>query len=137
MGTLLITGLGILAAGDETVFRERSFFGVSQVRVYPTERLTLLLSGTTKHGAQSLEPARRQEPLSYYYRTGPIGQVFAALPAQDIPRVAIIGLGLARSPVTACPDNGSRSTRSIRPLCGSRVTHAISHSSSYVHPRFA
>jgi hypothetical protein len=93
MGTLLITGLGIFAAGDETVFRERSFFGVSQVRVYPTERLTLLLSGTTKHGAQSLDPARRQEPLSYYYRTGPIGQVFAALPAQDIPRVAIIGLG--------------------------------------------
>ncbi len=93
IGTLLITGLGILAAGDETVLRERSFFGVSQVRVYPAERLTLLLSGTTKHGAQSLDPARRQEPLSYYHRTGPIGQVFAALPAQDIPRVAIIGLG--------------------------------------------
>lgn len=93
MGTLLITSLGILDAGEETIFRERSFFGVSQVRAYPTERLTLLLSGTTNHGAQSLDPARRQEPLAYYHRAGPIGQVFAALPAQDSPRVAIIGLG--------------------------------------------
>ena len=93
MGTLLMASLGILAAGDETVFRERSFFGVSQVRVYPTKRLTLLLSGTTNHGAQSLDPARRHEPLAYFHRTGPIGQVFASLPAQDAPRVAIIGLG--------------------------------------------
>jgi spermidine synthase len=90
MGALVMAALVILAGGDEIVFRERSFFGVSQVRVYPTERLTLLLSGTTNHGAQSLDPARRQEPLSYFHRTGPIGQVFAAL---DTPRVAIIGLG--------------------------------------------
>ncbi len=93
IGTLLMTSLVILAGGDQTVFRERSFFGVSQVLVFPTERLTLLLSGTTNHGAQSLDPARRQEPLSYFHRTGPIGQVFAALPVQDTPRVAIIGLG--------------------------------------------
>ena len=93
MGALVMAALLIRAGGDETVFRERSFFGVSQVRVYPTERLTLLLSGTTKHGAQSLDPARQQEPLSYYHRTGPIGQVFAAIPAQVTPRVAVIGLG--------------------------------------------
>ncbi len=93
IATLFISSVGIHPGGDQTVFRERSFFGVSQVRVYPTERLTLLLSGTTHHGAQSLDPTRRREPLSYYHRTGPAGQVFAALPTEDAPRVAIIGLG--------------------------------------------
>ena len=91
--SLLMTALVILAAGPQTIYRERSFFGVSQVRVYPAEGLTMLLSGTTNHGAQSLDPARRQDPLSYFYRTGPIGQVFAAIQAQAPSRIAIIGLG--------------------------------------------
>jgi hypothetical protein len=93
VGTL-VTSLIILTAGHETVYRERSFFGVSQVRIYPTEQLTLLLSGTTNHGAQSLDPGRQREPLSYFHRTGPIAQVFAAIPdAVSTPRVAVIGLG--------------------------------------------
>lgn len=93
VGTLVMAAPIISAVDDGTVYRERSFFGVSQVRTFPTERLTVLLSGTTKHGAQSLDPAQRQEPLSYFHRTGPIGQVFAAIRAQDAPRVGIIGLG--------------------------------------------
>ena len=40
---------------------------------------TELRHGTTLHGRQSLEPTRRAEPLSYYHRKGPIGQLFAEL----------------------------------------------------------
>lgn len=89
---LAAPAINLLASG-ETAYRERSFFGVSQVRIYPRERLALLLSGTTNHGAQSLDAARRREPLSYYHRTGPIGQIFAALPAPLAAKVGIIGLG--------------------------------------------
>jgi hypothetical protein len=93
MGALMMAGLVTPAVEDDTLYRARSFFGVSQVRAYPTERLVLLFSGTTNHGAQSLDPARRHEPLSYYHRTGPIGQVFASIPGTDMPTVAVVGLG--------------------------------------------
>jgi len=94
VGTLVTSMVVLVAAGDHTVYRERSFFGVSQVRVDPTQSLTMLVNGTTNHGVQSPDPTRRQEPLSYFHRTGPIGQLFAAI--QDprlLPRVAVIGLG--------------------------------------------
>ena len=53
-----------------------------------------LIHGHTLHGQQSLDPGRRHEPLTYYHRTGPIGQVFGVLrhgSAQS--NVAIVGLG--------------------------------------------
>jgi hypothetical protein len=75
------------------VYRERSFFGVTQVRSFPAERLNLLVSGATNHGAQSFDPARRHEPLSYYHRSGPVGQLFRARPDGLGSRVAVIGLG--------------------------------------------
>ncbi|HEY7250606.1 MAG TPA: fused MFS/spermidine synthase [Methylomirabilota bacterium] len=93
LGALLLAPTVNLALGEEAVYRERSFFGVSQVRAYRAERLNLLLSGATNHGAQSFDPERRLEPLSYYHRTGPIGQIFAALPVSLGSRVAIMGLG--------------------------------------------
>ena len=93
MGALMVAGLVTPTPDDDVLYRARSFFGVSHVRVYPTERLVLLFSGTTNHGAQSRDPARRLEPLSYYHRTGPIGQVFSSLPHTDTPTVAVVGLG--------------------------------------------
>jgi len=51
------------------------------------------MHGTTLHGAQSLDPALRHEPLAYYHRSGPFGQAFSALPAASRSRVAVVGLG--------------------------------------------
>ena len=93
LGALLVAPSVNLALGEETVYRERSFFGVSQVRSFSAERLNLLISGATNHGAQSFDPARRHEPLSYYHRSGPVGQLFRARPDGLGSRVAIIGLG--------------------------------------------
>ena len=48
----------------------------------------------TIHGAQSLDPAARREPLTYYHRTGPLGQVFAVFSGPRAKQeVAVIGLG--------------------------------------------
>jgi predicted O-methyltransferase YrrM len=57
-----------------------------------------LYHGSTLHGAQSLDPARRREPLTYYVRGGPLGRLFAGLPAPAHPRrVAVVGLGSGTS----------------------------------------
>ena len=65
------------------------------VQVSPTgERFHLLAHGTTTHGLQSLDPGRRSEPLSYYYRTGPVGQVFQQRDRMGGNlKVAVVGLG--------------------------------------------
>jgi len=51
------------------------------------------MHGTTRHGAQSLDPAKRREPSSYYNRQGPLGDVFRAFPPEQGRRIAIVGLG--------------------------------------------
>jgi hypothetical protein len=71
---------------------DRSFFGVYQVSEVAGYRQ--LLHGSTVHGVQSLDPPRAQEPLAYYYRTGPIGQVFAEPTLdQQFREIAVVGLG--------------------------------------------
>jgi hypothetical protein len=46
------------------------------------------------HGAQSTDPARQREPLTYFLPQGPVGQVFEAFYEAGTPReVAILGLG--------------------------------------------
>ena len=56
-----------------------------------------LFHGSTLHGQQSLDPALRREPSTYFTRSGPIGQLFRAIePRLKLPgtRVAIVGLGV-------------------------------------------
>jgi hypothetical protein len=97
-------GLGIgaimLAAGayggvyGRTLYQVRSFFGVYRVTLDPTGSYRTLVHGDTVHGRQSVDPARAHEPLSYYYRTGPIGQVFQALDGDErLNKVGVVGLG--------------------------------------------
>ena len=54
----------------------------------------VLKHGTTIHGAQSIDPKKWRDPLTYFVREGPAGQFFAAL--QSDPRdlsIGIVGLG--------------------------------------------
>ena len=77
------------------VYAARTFFGVYRVRVDEARGYRFMVHGTTLHGMQRLDPGRSDEPLSYYHRTGPIGQIFAALPhASTASDVAVIGLGV-------------------------------------------
>jgi SAM-dependent methyltransferase len=73
---------------------ERSFFGISRVYVTGGGDYHALVHGSISHGAQSLDPARRREPLSYYTRGGPVGEI--VIPRQRagmIRTVAVVGLG--------------------------------------------
>jgi hypothetical protein len=76
------------------LYRERSFFGVYRVLIDRDETHHFLLNGTTLHGTQNLDPKTRLIPTSYYYPTGPIGQVFEVYSRSHANgRVAIVGLG--------------------------------------------
>ena len=77
-------------------FRERSFFGVTEVRAQPAAQLVVLFNGTTVHGTQSTDPARRRVPTTYYSRGGPAGDLFSLVaPAAGRSRtnVGVVGLG--------------------------------------------
>ncbi len=76
---------------------ERDFFGVLRVTEDPDRTVHRLFHGSTLHGQQSLESASAREPLTFFTRSGPIGQLFAAIgPRLQEPRtrVAIVGLGV-------------------------------------------
>ena len=94
----LAFGSILLASGlysgqyGRVLLTDRSFFGV--YRVSEDRGYRQLIHGSTIHGMQSMEPARSREPLSFYYETGPIGQVFrSSSTGQQLREVAVIGLG--------------------------------------------
>jgi hypothetical protein len=74
---------------------ERNFYGVLRVTRDPLGPFYRLVHGNTIHGRQSLEPTRRREPLSYYHRSGPLGQVFAVYNYRPAAlNVGVVGLGV-------------------------------------------
>ena len=91
---LLISGF-VDARNNDQIRQSRSFFGVLRIsRDRDPKGYTELRHGTTLHGRQSLEPGRRAEPLSYYHRQGPIGQLFAELNRRPGSlHMAVVGLG--------------------------------------------
>ncbi|MBI3457669.1 MAG: fused MFS/spermidine synthase [Candidatus Rokubacteria bacterium] len=94
IGAILLAGT--LYSGEEgrLLYAERSFFGINRVTLDRSAEYHLLMHGTTLHGIQSLDPARRLEPLAYFHATGPLGQVFAALDGAQAPKsVGVVGLG--------------------------------------------
>lgn len=86
---------GLFSAGsDKTLVRERSFFGISRVSEFEVGPTHYLYLGTTIHGAQIIAPALQREPMTYFFRTGPMGQIFETVASHPTaPGVAIIGLG--------------------------------------------
>ncbi|MCC6930427.1 MAG: fused MFS/spermidine synthase [Gemmatimonadaceae bacterium] len=114
------TDLGLRAESD-TIYQGRSFYGVYRVRQY--SQFLVLQHGTTTHGGQARLASRKKEPLTYYHREGPLGDIFRL--ATDSTRardVALVGLGTG---TTACYARaGERWTYyEIDPLVVSLATH--------------
>jgi hypothetical protein len=97
VGAVLLAGALYANRGGETLYTERSFFGihrVSRLELSDSGTYHALVHGNTLHGMQSQQPARSREPLTYYYRSGPLGQAFEALGAAKATQpVAAVGLG--------------------------------------------
>jgi hypothetical protein len=102
---MLIAGVFARPATGDLLHAERTFFGVYRVMNDTDGQYRSLFHGTTLHGRQSLDPARAGEPLTYYHRTGPIGQVLTAL-AAPLARghIGAIGLGTGSLAAYATPE---------------------------------
>lgn len=100
LAVLLCSVLGGITRGAErSLHVERTFFGVYDVILSSNRTAHLLDHGTTRHGAQMLDapgakPERSLKPLTYYFWTGPIGDVmdFVAGNPQS-KNYAFVGLG--------------------------------------------
>jgi hypothetical protein len=74
--------------------QKRSFFGVHRVQYFPQKQTYNLLHGTTLHGQQIRRPGEKSEPLTYFHKSGPIGQVFTEFSGARAKRtVGVTGLG--------------------------------------------
>lgn len=97
LGLAAISLASALGAGSSQplLYAERTFFGVHRVFFDQGSNTHVLAHGNTKHGAQSLDPQRRREPITYYSPSGPIGQIFAERAGRADLRVGAVGLGVA------------------------------------------
>ena len=94
VGAMLLASPWASAYGASTLYRERTFFGIYAV-TDDHHQHHVLTHGTTIHGMQSLDPRRRDEPLTYYHRTGPFGDIIAAGSRWREPaQIGAIGLGV-------------------------------------------
>jgi hypothetical protein len=93
IAAIAIAGFFQTHNSERILLADRSFFGA-----YKVQRISgpanFLIHGTTIHGAQFLDSARRLNPVTYYHPNGPAGQLFSALQAR-LPdkRIAVVGLG--------------------------------------------
>lgn len=105
LAAVLIASTFFVGTFGHILDRERSFFGVSRVTNDAENRFRLLFHGGTIHGMQSLDPASSREPLTYYSRRGPAGQIFEAAQAgMPTGNWAIVGLGIGSMSCYMQPD---------------------------------
>ena len=92
VGAILACGSFYTAGISTQVLQQkRSFFGINRVVVSPDERFHYLSHGSTLHGIARV--AQPREPVSYYSRRGPLGDVMKSVAAKPDLRVAAVGLG--------------------------------------------
>ncbi|MDM8168307.1 fused MFS/spermidine synthase [Roseovarius sp.] len=86
--------VGTLFVPDHALWRDRSFFGTHVIT--EGDGLRIYGNGTTVHGAQRIadDTAARPEPLYYYHRNGPLGQVMSSARGRTAGTVGVVGLGV-------------------------------------------
>jgi hypothetical protein len=95
VAVLLLSGAFVESPFGRAVYATRTFFGVYRIRLDERLHYRFMFHGTTLHGMQSLLPEKSHASLSYFTRSGPIGQVFAEAPAASAAKeVGVVGLGV-------------------------------------------
>jgi len=96
---LLVGGINKDVMHNSEVHQERSFFGVltvvdEQSDLDSSITFRKFVHGNTIHGQQNRASGHRRDPLAYYFRTGPIGQLFDSFASGTRKnRIAVLGLG--------------------------------------------
>jgi len=101
VASMLVAGALFGSSGwGEVLHAERTFFGVYRVSAEPDSGFLVLFHGTTIHGRQ-VRGATRPEPLTYYHRGSPIGDVMASVDERT--SVGVVGLGVGSLAAYARP----------------------------------
>ena len=83
-----------LDAKERSLTTQRNFFGVWRVSSDEKNQFHRLKHGSTTHGYQFTDAAKRCAPTTYFHNDGPVGQVFKAFDANPSSNnVGVIGLG--------------------------------------------
>jgi len=93
VGAVIASSVSVSVPND-TLARERSFFGVYRVAEKANGELRVLIHGTTQHGGQRIAADGEIQPISYYAPDGPVAEIIGAV--QDTmapPSIGIVGLG--------------------------------------------
>ena len=75
------------------IYTSRNFFGVKRVLYDRDENAIRLEHGDTIHGIERLDPELAGQPLGYYLRSGPLGDVMELSDNRSDVRIAVVGLG--------------------------------------------
>ena len=103
--TAFVLALATFVLQPPAEFRDRSFFGVTEVLRRPTASLTLLMNGTTVHGSQATDPAKCRTPRATTFATDRSATSSASRPRPHAFRtVGIAGLGGGALATYAGPD---------------------------------
>lgn len=93
LAVIAIIGTIRYERSEKVMYADRSFFGAYRVIRGPGPS-NILAHGTTIHGAQFIDAARRRDPVTYYHQKGPVGQLFEALQQRlQNKRIGVVGLG--------------------------------------------
>ena len=104
IGAVLLGSVVYSETQNRTLHVERNFFGSLSVRFDEPSATRILYHGNTVHGRQFVDPNLQREPLSYFHRDGPLGQIFAAFNAYPASaNVAVVGLGTGSMACYALP----------------------------------
>jgi len=79
-----------LWTSNNYVYRHRNYYGV--YKVYYENSKYVLMHGTTIHGAQFKDKLREVQPLTYYHRDTPVGELLGPS-GMRFNRIGLIGLG--------------------------------------------
>jgi spermidine synthase len=101
---LLAQALFPIGGRSKELKTERNFFGIIKVTQEEKPPMMTMYHGTTNHGSQSLEPAKRLIPQTYYFPGSPITQVFQfPVAARAGARLSVLGLGTGALACLATP----------------------------------
>jgi hypothetical protein len=100
LGAVMLAVLLFAETGNRTLHASRNFYGTHRIKTNDADTLHWLEHGSTLHGKQYMDAAKRCEPVSYYHREGPLGSVFQHVRAKHEAAgsgaplsVAVVGLG--------------------------------------------
>jgi hypothetical protein len=93
IAALLLCSVLFSATIEDRLYVERNFFGINSV--LSLGPFHILSHGPTVHGIENMVADKRDIPLTYYARTGPLGDIFSRLKPLKNGQIATVGLGTA------------------------------------------